>query len=125
MLGGLVLLAAGCTARGAAVGSTNDALTGVTSEQRGFHFQSYVDVPTTARDNSDIQTAIARQIKSAIGSLQRVDVTFNDLNAENNLDPSTWTRTTLNVVDPPSPMRRYHQIHLRVDYPYNDVAIAI
>jgi len=105
------------------VGSTANDLTGVTSEQRGFHFQSYVYVPTTASD-ADIQTAIQSQVKSGIGALQRSSVTFNDLNAEGNLDPSTWTRTTFSVVDPTSTAAATTQI-LRVTYPYNDVAIAL
>ena len=112
-----------CSGPSAAVGSSATDLTGVTSEQRGFHFQSYVYVPTTA-SNGDIQTAIARQVKSAIGALQRIDVTFNALNAEGNLDPSTWTRATLGVVDPTNTGAAATQV-LRVTYPYNDVAVAI
>jgi hypothetical protein len=103
-------------------GSSNTDLTGVTSAQRGFHFQSYVYVPTTASD-ADIQTAIAREVKSAIGPLRTPEVAFNDLNAENNLDPKTWTRTTLTVVDPTNPGATPTQV-VRITFPYNDVAVV-
>jgi hypothetical protein len=96
-------------------------LTGISGEQRGFHFKSYVYVPTSASD-ADITTAIQTQVKTAIGALEQPQVIFDDLDAENNLDPTKWTRTTLRVVDPtgatpPSTV-------LRVDFPYDDVAVV-
>ncbi|MGO8999395.1 MAG: hypothetical protein ACLQVI_39220 [Polyangiaceae bacterium] len=100
------------------VGSTAAALTGAQSEQRGFHFKSYVYVPTSAAP-TDITAAIAMQIKTGLGALQVPEIIFNDLDASN-LDPTTFTYTTVNVVDPtnatpPTTIQR-------VDYAYNDVA---
>jgi hypothetical protein len=109
-----------CTRRDFGAESAGADLTGVQSEQRGFHFKSYVYVPTSAAP-SDIRAAIARQIKSGLGALQLPEVIFNDLNAEHNLDPSTWTYTTLNVVDPANASAAPTQL-LRVDFPYDDVA---
>ena len=101
--------------------SADDHLTGANSAQRGFHFQSYVYVPTTASDQ-DIQTAIARQVKSGIGALRQPEVSMNDRDSQHNLDPSKWTRQTMTVVDPANPSST-SQI-LKVTYPYDDVAVV-
>ena len=100
------------------VGATAAPLTGAQSEQRGFHFRSYVYVPTTAAP-ADIKAAIAMQIKTGLGALQVPEVIFNDLNAEN-LDSSTFTYTTVNVVDPTGASAS--STLTRVDYAYDDVA---
>jgi hypothetical protein len=103
-------------------GTTDNHLTGANSAQRGIHFQSYVYVPTTASD-ADIQTAIARQVKTAIGALRQPEVSINDRDAQNNLDPSTWTRQTVTLVDPTNASAATSQLQ-RVTYPYNDVAVV-
>ncbi len=125
-----LLLAASASLSAACSGPKSDGavsgsnqLTGVTSEERGFHFQSYVYVPTTASD-SDIQAAIAREVKTAIGALQVPQVSIDDLNAEHNIDPSTWTRQTLTVTDPTNPSAASTQV-LKVTFPYNDTCVAI
>lgn len=102
--------------------SSGGTLTGVNSEQRGIHFQSYVYVPTTASD-ADIQAAIARQVKTAIGALRAPEVSLNDRDAQHNVDPSSWQRQTLSVVDPTNPNAPATQV-VRVTYPYNDVAVV-
>jgi len=108
----------GCS-HGPSFGSTSQDLTGAQSEQRGFHFKSYVYVPTTA-SQSDIQAAIAMQVKSGLGALQVPEVIFNDLDATN-IDPSLWTYTTVTVVDPTNTATPATQVQ-RVDFAYNDVA---
>ncbi len=97
-------------------------LTGVNSAARGIHFQSYVYVPVTA-SNADIQTAIARQVKTAIGALRDPEVSLNDRDAQHNLDPSKWQRQTLTVVDPANTGTPAEVV--RVTYPYDDVAVVI
>src|SRR5512141_1189115 len=75
--------------------SGDSQLTGVTSAERGIHFQSYVYVPVDASDDA-IRVAIARQVKTAIGALRLPKVSLDDRAAQSNLDASTWKRSVLN-----------------------------
>lgn len=119
----LALAPVACSqAAGDDTSTTDNHLTGVNSAARNIHFQSYVYVPTSASD-SDIKTAIARQVKTAIGALRDPEVSLNDRDAQNNLDPSTWQRQTVTVVDPANASSPTSQL-VRVTYPYNDVAVV-
>lgn len=99
-----------------------DQLTGVTSAERGIHFQSYVYVPVDASDDA-IRVAIARQVKTAIGALRLPKVSLDDRAAQSNLDASTWKRSVLSVVDPASPQATQRQVQ-RVVFPYDDRAVV-
>ena len=117
--------AAGCTSPAAnddGAESGDSQLTGVTSAERGIHFQSYVYVPVDANDDA-IRVAIARQVKTAIGALRLPMVSLNDRAAQSNLDPSTWKRSVLSVVDPASPTTTQRQVQ-RVIFPYDDRAVV-
>jgi hypothetical protein len=123
LLAALALAPIACSqSAGDDTATSDNHLTSVNAAQRGIHFQSYVYVPTTASD-SDIQTAIARQVKTAIGALRQPEVSINDRDAQNNLDPSTWTRQTVTLVDPTNASAATSQLQ-RVTYPYNDVAVV-
>jgi hypothetical protein len=117
--------AAGCTAPASKDDGSESGgadLTGVTSAERGIHFQSYVYVPVDASDDA-IRVAIARQVKTAIGALRLPKVSLNDRAAQSNLDASTWKRSVLNVVDPASPATTQRQVQ-RVIFPYDDRAVV-
>lgn len=120
----LVLLPLACSSSNESDVTTasDNHLTGANSTQRGFHFQSYVYVPTTASDQ-DIQTAIARQVKSGIGALRTPEVSMNDRDAQHNLDPSKWKRQTLTVVDPSNASFVPYSIE-KVTFSYDDVAVV-
>ena len=126
-------LAVGCaTAVGCAPAASNDdgaesgdsQLTGVTSAERGIHFQSYVYVPVDASDDA-VRVAIARQVKTGIGALRLPKVSLDDRAAQSNLDPSTWKRSVLSVVDPASPATSapLRQVQ-RILFPYDDRAVV-
>ena len=93
-------------------------LTGVTSAERGIHFQSYVYVPIDASDDA-IKTAIARQVKTGIGALRTPKVSLDDRAAQSNLDPSTWTRRSMTVVQGATtrPVQR-------ISFKYDDRAVV-
>ncbi len=118
-----VAFAAGCAidARSDAA-SSDEGLTGVTSAERGIHFQSYVYVPIDASDDA-IKIAIARQVKTAIGALRTPKVSLDDRAAQSNVDPAKWTRRVVSVVDPANRGATSRQI-LRVTFPYDDRAVV-
>src|SRR5438445_13800598 len=76
--------------------SMNDDLTGTSSVERPVSFTSWVYVAPSASD-AEISTAIAREIKTALGALRATKVAFDDRGAQSNLDPSKWTRTPVDV----------------------------
>ena len=97
-------------------------LTGISGVQRGIHFQGQVFVPTTA-SVSDIDAAIAREVKTALGALQEPEVSLRDRDATNAQDPAKWNQQTLSVVDPSNPGAAATSI-VRVTYQYDDEAIV-
>jgi len=117
------LAAAGCNLHASEGSSGADPLTGVTSSERGIHFQSAVYVPVDASDDA-IKAAIARQVKTAIGALRTPKVSLDDRGARSNLDPAKWTKKVLSVVDPANRNTPARQV-LRVTFPYDDRAVVI
>ena len=101
--------------------TTDDRLTGVTSAERGIHFQSYVYVPVDASDGA-IAIAIARQVKTAIGALRMPRVSLDDRAAQSNLDPRSWTKKLLTVVDGVD--GSLSRPVLRVSFEYDDRAVV-
>jgi hypothetical protein len=98
------------------------ALTGTTSVERAIHFQGVVYVPDGSSDDV-VKTAIARQVKTAIGGLRATKVALNDRGALHNLDPAKWTRLSLGVVDPATPSVTSRRV-LAVTYQYDDRAVV-
>lgn len=96
-------------------------LTSLTGVERGIHFESMVFVPVVASDR-DISMAIARQVKTAIGALRYPQVALQDREARSNLDPRSWKRETVRVMDPALPQQ--FQEMLRVTYTYKDLALV-
>ncbi|MBL8719273.1 MAG: hypothetical protein JNL79_25025, partial [Myxococcales bacterium] len=76
----------------------DDALTGVTSAERGIHFEGRVYVDAAANDDV-VRTAIARQVKTALGALRQPKVALNDRASRANTDPAKWARVVVDVVD--------------------------
>ena len=122
----LSLLAAAlgaCSSGPSSSGRTqNSDLTGISGVERGIHFQGQVIVPATA-STSDISTAIAREVKTALGALQQPQVSLENRGATNALSPSKWTQQTLSVVDPTNPSSALPSV-LRVTYEYDDEAVV-
>ncbi|HEX7603355.1 MAG TPA: hypothetical protein VF316_17170 [Polyangiaceae bacterium] len=115
-------LAVGCSAPSGDTDSSSDDLTGVTSTERPITFTSFVYVDPSA-SNGDIQTAIARQVKTALGALREPKVSLDDRAAQSNVDPNKWTLTTLDVVDPANPGAPAKKV-LKVTFPYADRAVV-
>jgi hypothetical protein len=115
---------AACSAETTGADAENgaDDLTGTTATERGIHFQSYVYLRDGATDD-EIRVAIARQVRTAIGALRDPKVALNDRGARSNLDPSKWTRRTLDVVDPANAGAAPQKV-LRVTFPYDDRAVV-
>lgn len=119
----LALTVGGCSGGPSGNEATSaDHLTGTTSAERGIHFQSYVYV-TPSADDAAIKVAIARQVKTAIGALRSPKVSIDDRASQSNLDPSTWKRQNVSVVDPANPTAAGRPI-VRVTFPYNDRAVV-
>jgi hypothetical protein len=120
-----LVCSSGCAPRedsGDAVDVGAEDLTGTTGVERAIHFQSYVYVPLGSSDDV-VASAIARQVKTAIGGLRKPKVSLQDRAAQKNLDPSRWTRTVLAVVDPSHPESPAAEIE-RVTFRYDDRVVA-
>jgi hypothetical protein len=116
------VLAACSSSAGPRSASTGADLTGISGVERGVHFQGIVYVPTTAAVG-DIDTAIAREVKTALGALQQPQVSIEDRGATNALTPTKWNQQTLTVVDPANPGAAATSI-VRVTYRYDDKAVV-
>lgn len=111
----LLAMAAGCHSEPA--GETADDLTSATATERKISWQSFVYVPKGTPD-SDVQKAIQKQVKSAIGALRSPEVAIQDRDALGNVDPKTWVRQDLSVAGAtPTAIQR-------ISYKYTDVALA-
>src|SRR4051794_8203724 len=94
----LLLTAAllGCDA--APQAGTSDDLTSVGGTAKTIEWDSFV-YAQPSDDDGAIAAAIARQVKSSLGSLREKSIGISDLNAHSNLDPRSWKRETLTRVD--------------------------
>src|SRR5438128_2201384 len=105
---------AGCsTSSDGSEGADND-LTGTTSAERAIHFEGQVFVAPDANDDA-IKTAIAREVKTAIGALRQPMVSINDRGAHANLDQTKWTKRVVTLKEADS---RTSQV-TRVTYKYD------
>ncbi|HEY8073849.1 MAG TPA: hypothetical protein VIF62_07065, partial [Labilithrix sp.] len=105
--------------------STADDLTGTTSAERDIHFEGQVFVAADANDDA-VKTAIAREVKTAIGALRMPMVSIDDRGSLHNLDPAKWTKRVLTVKDPANanPVGAPASQVMRVTYKYDDHAVV-
>lgn len=94
-------------------------LTSVEGSEHVIEWDGFVYVPYGASDDH-IRWEIQRQIKSSLGALREVGIGIKDRDAQRNLDPAGWTRTTLTVVDGGAPAETLE----RVTYRYTDTALV-
>jgi hypothetical protein len=112
---------AGCAiAPDASISEESGELTGATSVERAIHFDGrvYVDLGTA---DAAIGSAIARQVKTALGALRDAKVSLNDRAARANVDPAKWRRTEVDVVDAAGVKVARK---LQVTYRYDDRAVV-
>src|SRR5438067_959667 len=118
-----VLWVAGCS--GAVLKDGNgaesgDDLTSVGGTTKQIDWDSFVYVAGDA-DVATIQAAVAKQVKSSLGALREIGIGIADRGALHNLDPATWTRDSVNVIDAGGPATGSVQ---RVRYHYRDTALV-
>jgi hypothetical protein len=101
--------------------SSDDALTSVTARSRTLKFAGYVYVDQSASDYT-ILDAVKAQTQSAFGALRTANIGVNsrELGA---VDPKTFVKTTVKVVDPASPTAPAKTM-TKVTYTYTDAALV-
>lgn len=97
-------------------------LTSTTGVERPVQFASYVYVPVGSSDEV-VGSAIARQVKTALGALRAPQIGLRDRAASNARNPQKWSRETVTVVDPKAPSAPTRQL-TRVRYTYDDRAVV-
>jgi hypothetical protein len=118
----LACLLAGCTGSPSSPnGGAGDDLTSIGGNVAQIDWDSFVYVDPSA-DDPTIQSVIALQVKSSLGALRELSVGIEDRGALHNLDPATWKRDTLNVVDPATGALQRQVV--RVRYHYTDTALV-
>jgi hypothetical protein len=118
-----VLVFTGCSGavlKSGGGGDDSADLTSVGGTTKQLDWDSFVYVTPDA-DTATIQAAIARQVKSSLGSLREVGIGISDRGALHNLDPAAWTRDTLAVVDTAG---HTSGSLVRVRYHYSDTALV-
>ena len=116
------LLALGlCACVDGLVGGHDDRdVTSVKGAENTIEWDGFVYVDPGAGDDG-IGAAIRRQVKSSLGALREQGIGIRDRDAQRNLDPTSWIRTPLRVVDADgTPAERV----LRVTYHYRDTALV-
>jgi hypothetical protein len=120
----IALLAAACAVPASSddPSSAGDSLTGITGAERAIHFESYVYVQPGASDDA-VRTAVARQVKTALGALRAPKVSLNDRASRQNAVPAKWTRQPVTVVDPNDPNAPPRALE-KVTFRYDDRAVV-
>lgn len=116
------LLAVGCASESEKESESESALMSATGVERRIQWDGFVYVKADA-DVATVQRTIARQIKSAIGSLRASEIALQKRDASSGLDPATWTTEALKVVDTNYPMAPHPPV-LRIRYRYADTAMV-
>ncbi len=111
-------LAAGCTVEDASTVGEEDDLTSVTARERALSFEGYVYVSANASD-WEINNAVTRETKSAMGALRTASVGVNDRELKD-VDRKTFVKEKVTVVDANGQKSQA----LRVRYRYNDRALV-
>jgi hypothetical protein len=102
-------------------GVTEDDLTSLTARQRKLQFAGYVYVDEGAFD-SDILRAVKQQTQSAFGALRTSKVGVNSRELKD-VDPSTFLKTPVSVVDPANPEAAPRKM-TKVAYTFTDDALV-
>ncbi len=121
-LAGMVAAASGgCAADGDLSEYTDEAdpdeIVGANAVGRNLTVASYVLVAPTATD-AQILDAVKREVRPLLGSMHAIQVGTNDRDAAN-VDPTTFQRDTVTVVDPANPSAPTTTM-LRVRFSYTD-----
>ncbi len=122
LLAGLAMTSAvGCSAADTGEDDTSEeALTSLTARARTLKFTGYVYVDANASDQMILQT-VRRQTQSAFGALRTSDIGVNSRELKD-VDPSTFVKTKVTIVDPANPTVKTTM--LRVVYTYTDAALV-
>lgn len=96
-------------------------LTSLTARARKLEFAGYVYVDPSASDSS-IVAEVKRQTQSAFGALREANVGVNSRELKD-VDPSTFLKTPVDVVDPAEPSAPLRRM-LKVAYTFTDDAVV-
>ncbi|CAN5592102.1 hypothetical protein BH09MYX1_BH09MYX1_29080 [soil metagenome] len=112
---------AGCSANVDAVDGDDQELTSLSARSRSLRFDGYVYVDANASDGT-ILSAVRAQTQTAFGALRTAEIGVNSRELKD-VDPSTFKKTTVTVVDPTvanDPGKKM----LKVTYRYTDMAVV-
>lgn len=101
--------------------SGEDDLTSLTARARKLEFAGYVYVEPGSSDAS-IVAEVKRQTQSAFGALREANVGVNSRELKD-VDPSTFLKTDVDVVDPASPSAAPRRM-TKVSYTFTDDAVV-
>jgi len=118
----LVGTAAACSAGEPAPAQNADDLTSLTARSRKLEFTGYVYVDEGSND-VQITLTIKQQTQSAFGALQAANVGVKTREL-GNIDPATFVRVPVDVVDKAQPAGTEPRKMIRVAYTYTDEAIV-
>jgi hypothetical protein len=127
LAGLLTLGGAGCavdpTAGGEEETETDpDEIVGANAVGRNMEVQGYVLVRAGASDR-EITEAVRSQVRVLFGATKAIQIGLSDRDART-IDPTTFRRDTVAVVDPANPSAPAQQM-LRVRYTYRDRAVVV
>ena len=109
-----------CSGGESALEEQVDDLTSLTARARTLSFQGYVYVEKSASDWS-ILNSVRKQTQSAFGALRTSDVGANDRELAT-VDPATFVKTPIIVVDPSNPTSTREMV--KVAYKYTAAAVV-
>jgi hypothetical protein len=112
---------AACTSESSDDATDESELTSLTARQRTLKFGGVVYVDPAASDSTIIST-IRKQTQSAFGALREADIGVNSRELKD-VDPTTFVKTNLTVVDTANPAAPQRQV-LRVAYTFTDSAVV-
>lgn len=118
----LLAATAACTAETgpSTTEGAEDDLTSLTARSRKLEFAGYVYV-TPGLDDAAITREIKKQTQSAFGALRDANIGVNSRELKD-VDPSTFLKVPVEVVDPQNPDAK--QALTRVSYTYTDDAVV-
>lgn len=114
--------AAACSAGEQKAASNADDLTSLTARSRKLEFQGYVYVDEGSNDTQILLT-VKQQTQSAFGALQAANVGVKSREL-GNIDPTTFVRVPVDVIDKTQPANSEPRKMIRVTYTYTDDAIV-
>ena len=103
-----------CSSGEIATEGQEDDLTSLTARARTLKFEGYVYVEKSAQDWS-ILNSVRKQTQSAFGALRTSDVGVNDRELAT-VDPASFVKTTVKVVDPSNPSASKEMVKVKYTY---------